>query len=173
MWFRKNLWLLSIRYGVVVTYLTLTQLPGVRFPVSEFFFRSLFFLLIFFLRLDAETTVRGAVYAINDFNGKILAGVNAKVSVPEFFLHYFSTLTAQVQLLKWTEAEDGIRELTTECEHLGHILVLYLHTHGDFILVGDLMKSVTLLAYSPVDSVIKVIVVGLGLVFCSTILNFH
>lgn len=32
------------------------------------------------LRLEAETTVRGAAYSINDFNGKILAGVNSKVS---------------------------------------------------------------------------------------------
>lgn len=31
------------------------------------------------LRLEAETGVRGAVYSINDFNGKILAGVNSKV----------------------------------------------------------------------------------------------
>jgi hypothetical protein len=31
------------------------------------------------LRLEAETTIRGAAYSICDFNGKILAGVNAKV----------------------------------------------------------------------------------------------
>eukprot|EP01126_Amoeba_proteus_P030505 TRINITY_DN3014_c0_g1_i10.p1 TRINITY_DN3014_c0_g1~~TRINITY_DN3014_c0_g1_i10.p1 ORF type:complete len:1099 (-),score=193.96 TRINITY_DN3014_c0_g1_i10:112-3408(-) len=90
------------------------------------------------LRLEAETTVRGAVYSIKDFNGKILAGVNSKI-----------------QLFKWTETEDSVRELTNECEHVGHILVLYLDTRGDFILVGDLMKSITLLVYSPVDSVIK------------------
>eukprot|EP01127_Copromyxa_protea_P023248 TRINITY_DN865_c0_g1_i1.p1 TRINITY_DN865_c0_g1~~TRINITY_DN865_c0_g1_i1.p1 ORF type:complete len:1101 (-),score=191.49 TRINITY_DN865_c0_g1_i1:52-3354(-) len=90
------------------------------------------------LRLEAETSIRGAAYSIADFNGKILAGVNSKV-----------------QLLKWTEAEDGIRELSTECEHLGHILALYLDTKGDFILVGDMMKSVSLLSYSPVESVIR------------------
>jgi len=52
--------------------------------------------------------------------------------------------------------EDGIWELSTECEHFGHILALYLDTKGDFILVGDMMKSVSLLSYSPVESVIRV-----------------
>jgi DNA damage-binding protein 1 len=43
-------------------------------------------------------------------------------------------------------------ELTTECVHRGHILVLYLQTRGDFIVVGDLMRSISLLTYKPVDS---------------------
>eukprot|EP01127_Copromyxa_protea_P023249 TRINITY_DN865_c0_g2_i1.p1 TRINITY_DN865_c0_g2~~TRINITY_DN865_c0_g2_i1.p1 ORF type:complete len:1099 (-),score=249.89 TRINITY_DN865_c0_g2_i1:13-2826(-) len=90
------------------------------------------------LRLETETSVRGAAYSVVDFNGKILVGVNSKV-----------------QMLAWTEQENGVHELYTECEHMGHILALYLDTKGDFILVGDMMKSVSLLCYSPVERVIK------------------
>jgi DNA damage-binding protein 1 len=39
-------------------------------------------------------------------------------------------------------------QLKLRHEHCGHILVLYIATRGDFILVGDLMKSVTLLQWS-------------------------
>ena len=36
-------------------------------------------------------------------------------------------------------------------EHCGHILVLYLASRGDFVLVGDLMKSVSLLQWSAIS----------------------
>ena len=39
-----------------------------------------------------------------------------------------------------------------ECGHQGHILALYIKTHGDFILVGDLLRSVTLLQYKAADA---------------------
>jgi len=45
--------------------------------------------------------------------------------------------------------------LSIECEHPGHILALYLETRGDFIIVGDLIKSISLLVYTTVDGVIK------------------
>ena len=43
--------------------------------------------------------------------------------------------------------DDGTRELQSECGHHGHILALYVQTHGDFIVIGDLMKSISLLIY--------------------------
>lgn len=43
--------------------------------------------------------------------------------------------------------DDGTRELQSECGHHGHILALYVQTRGDFIVVGDLMKSISLLIY--------------------------
>lgn len=43
--------------------------------------------------------------------------------------------------------DDGSHELQSECGHHGHILALYVQTHGDFIVVGDLMKSISLLIY--------------------------
>lgn len=82
------------------------------------------------LSLVAEKETKGAVYNLNPFNGKLLAGINQKI-----------------QLFKWTQRDDGSRELTNECGHHGHILALYVVTRGDFIVVGDLMKSVSLLLY--------------------------
>lgn len=41
--------------------------------------------------------------------------------------------------------------LHNECSHHGHILALYLKTHGDYVLVGDLLRSVTLLQYKAAE----------------------
>lgn len=82
------------------------------------------------LQLVAEKEVKGAVYNLNAFNGKLLAGINQKIA-----------------LYKWTLRDDGTRELQYESSHHGHILALYVQSRGDFIVVGDLMKSISLLIY--------------------------
>lgn len=82
------------------------------------------------LQLIAEKETKGAVYSLNAFNGKLLAAINQKI-----------------QLYKWMLRDDGSRELQSECGHHGHILALYIQTRGDFIVVGDLMKSISLLIY--------------------------
>lgn len=82
------------------------------------------------LQLVAEKEVKGSVYCLNAFNGKVLAGVNSKA-----------------QLYKWGENSDNEKELVSECGHYGHTLVLYMESRGDFIVVGDLMKSISLLTY--------------------------
>jgi len=74
--------------------------------------------------------VKGAVYSLLEFNGKLLAGINSSVSIYE-----------------WT----GDKELRQECCYHNTILALYLKAKGDFILVGDLMRSMTLLAYKPLE----------------------
>jgi DNA damage-binding protein 1 len=83
------------------------------------------------LQVIAEVDTRGAVYSMESFNGKVLAGINSRVA-----------------LYKLVD-QGNLCELKLECDHGGHILVLYLATRGDFILVGDLMKSVSLLVYKP------------------------
>lgn len=82
------------------------------------------------MQLIAEKETKGSVYSLNAFNGKLLAAINQKI-----------------QLYKWTLRDDGTRELQSECGHHGHILALYVQTRGDFIVVGDLMKSISLLIY--------------------------
>lgn len=82
------------------------------------------------LNLVAEKEVKGAVYNLNAFNGKLLAGINQKIA-----------------LYKWTLRDDVTRELQYESSHHGHILALYVQSRGDFIVVGDLMKSISLLIY--------------------------
>ena len=54
--------------------------------------------------------------------GKLLSGINSKV-----------------QLWKWTQREEGTRELVPECGHAGHVCALYLDTRGDHIIVGAII----------------------------------
>eukprot|EP00794_Sanderia_malayensis_P018109 gene18109-19918_t len=82
----------------------------------------------------ASKEVNGAVYCLQEFNGKILAGINSAVTIFE-----------------WT-AE---KELQQECNYCNVILALYIKTKGDFILVGDLMRSMILLAYKPMEGRIE------------------
>lgn len=79
------------------------------------------------LALKHETPTCGAVYALDSFQGKLLAGINNKL-----------------QLFEWLPCARAPK-LERRAEHCGHILVLYVQSRGDFILVGDLMKSMTLL----------------------------
>ncbi|KAE8726043.1 DNA damage-binding protein 1 [Hibiscus syriacus] len=90
------------------------------------------------LQLIAEKETKGAVYTLNAFNGKLLAAINQKI-----------------QLYKWMLREDGTREFQSECGHHGHILALYVQTRGDFIVVGDLMKSISLLIYKHEEGAIE------------------
>ncbi|RXH98908.1 hypothetical protein DVH24_011233 [Malus domestica] len=90
------------------------------------------------LQLVAEKETKGSVYSLNAFNGKLLAAINQKI-----------------QLYKWTLRDDGTRELQSECGHHGHILALYVQTRGDFIIVGDLMKSISLLMYKHEEGAIE------------------
>nr|CAG4643697.1 EOG090X00HD [Lepidurus arcticus] len=78
----------------------------------------------------AEKEVKGACYSLVEFNGKLLASINSVV-----------------RLFEWT-AE---KELRLECSHFNNILALYLKHKGDFVLVGDLMRSVTLLQYKTME----------------------
>ncbi|CAH1785310.1 unnamed protein product [Owenia fusiformis] len=78
----------------------------------------------------AEKEIKGAAYTLVEFNGKLLASINSTV-----------------RLFEWT-AE---KELRVECSYFNNIIALYLKTKGDFILVGDLMRSMNLLAYKPVE----------------------
>ncbi|KAM0921927.1 hypothetical protein ACQ4PT_006526 [Festuca glaucescens] len=90
------------------------------------------------LQLVVEKETKGAVYSLNALNGKLLAAINQKI-----------------HLYNWMTQEDGSHELQSECGHHGHILALYTQTRGDFIVVGDLMKSITLLVYKHEESAIE------------------
>ncbi|KAK2168127.1 hypothetical protein LSH36_20g08004 [Paralvinella palmiformis] len=82
------------------------------------------------LNFVAEKEIKGAPYSLCEFNGKLLASINSTV-----------------KLFEWTTD----KELRGECSYFNNIVALYLKTKGDFILVGDLMRSVTLLAYKPLE----------------------
>ncbi|XP_065222979.1 DNA damage-binding protein 1 [Planococcus citri] len=78
----------------------------------------------------AEKEVKGACYSLVEFNGKLLASINSTV-----------------RLFEWT-AE---KELRIECSHFNNIIALYIKTKGDFVLIGDLMRSMTLLQYKTME----------------------
>jgi len=88
--------------------------------------------------LVAEKETRGPVYVLHDFQGKLLAGIGGKV-----------------MLLRWVDRPDGVSALENECSHAGHIMVLYLKTRGDLILVGDMVRSVVLLEYKARDQMLE------------------
>ncbi|KAG0252722.1 DNA damage-binding protein 1a [Actinomortierella ambigua] len=92
------------------------------------------------LKLAAEVKVNGAVFAIREFNGKLLCCINGSVSI-----------------YNWTPADSSTKDasLTMECSHPGFVLALHVATYGDFIVVGDVMKGLTLLRYRSLEGKIE------------------
>ncbi|EFJ48849.1 UV-damaged DNA binding complex subunit 1 protein, partial [Volvox carteri f. nagariensis] len=90
------------------------------------------------VRLVTEKEVKGAAYNVLPFvKDKILASVNSKVPASGCDL-------------------GGVRvELASECSYLGNILALYLATRGNLVVVGDLMRSVSLLSYNVEQGVLE------------------
>ncbi|KAH8417589.1 hypothetical protein KR222_002414 [Zaprionus bogoriensis] len=80
----------------------------------------------------AETKVDGTCYALVEFNGKVLAGIGSFV-----------------RLYEWTNE----KELRMECNIQNMIAALFLKAKGDFILVGDLMRSITLLQHKQMEGI--------------------
>ncbi|XP_015904539.1 DNA damage-binding protein 1 [Parasteatoda tepidariorum] len=78
----------------------------------------------------AEKEIKGAPYCIVEFNGKLLASINSTV-----------------RLYEWTPE----KELHNECSYFNNIIALFVKTKGDFILVGDIMRSMALLVYKPLE----------------------
>lgn len=86
------------------------------------------------LRLRAELPVQGAVYCLNHIRGMLVAGVNHRVL-----------------LLAWTVrggASGSNRALAIQDTCDGSTVALLLATRGDFVIVGDMIKSVTVLRFS-------------------------
>lgn len=78
------------------------------------------------LNLDYCMKIEGCAYALVQVQQRIVAAVNSKV-----------------HLLQWTESE-----LEQKCVHHGHIVALSLAVRGDFIIVADLLKSISVLNYT-------------------------
>ena len=74
--------------------------------------------------------VKGAVNCVTEVCGKILAGINNKVSVFEF------------------KEEEGLK---VECKYHNTLMATFLRSRGQFILVGDLLRSMALLTYKQME----------------------
>ncbi|KAF8930905.1 DNA damage-binding protein 1a [Dissophora ornata] len=85
------------------------------------------------LKLVSELEVKGGVMSIKEFQGKLLCGINERLC-----------------LYSWKTSEKLTAEsnLTLECSHRGFILIISLAIHGEFIVAGDLIRSMTLLRYT-------------------------
>lgn len=78
--------------------------------------------------LVGNRVVRGPVFSMCPYNGMLLACVG-----PE------------VRMMSLTERKDGMLMIKEEDRHQGYILGYRIALRGDFILVGDLLRSVTVL----------------------------
>lgn len=86
------------------------------------------------LNLVVDKEIKGAPYTLCEFNNKLLAAINSKVRLFEF-------------------TKD--RELVNECSVYNTVVALHLKTKGDFILVGDIMRSLSLLNYKPMEMTLE------------------
>ncbi|GIY45148.1 hypothetical protein CEXT_80492 [Caerostris extrusa] len=97
------------------------------------------------LQQIAEKEIKGAPYCMVEFNRKLLAAINSTV-----------------RLYEWTPE----RELHNECSYFNNIVALYLKTKGDFILVGDIMRSLALLVYKPLEGSFEEVSFPLKVTYC-------
>eukprot|EP00026_Physarum_polycephalum_P001286 Phypoly_transcript_01287.p1 GENE.Phypoly_transcript_01287~~Phypoly_transcript_01287.p1 ORF type:complete len:1113 (+),score=155.47 Phypoly_transcript_01287:258-3341(+) len=92
------------------------------------------------LHLVVEKEVKGAVYHALPFaGGKLIAAINSKI-----------------QIFSWVVNENNNNpSLKEEASKHGHMLALHLVTRGEFIVVGDMMKSISVYVYKPVENTIE------------------
>eukprot|EP00127_Corallochytrium_limacisporum_P006761 Clim_evm31s235 gene=Clim_evmTU31s235 len=79
------------------------------------------------LELVSTTNVDGAVYTLNEIRGKLLCSINSRV-------HIF----------QWKSEQKAMSLISSLG---GSIMALYVKRRGDFIVVGDIMKSISLISY--------------------------
>ncbi|PNH01550.1 DNA damage-binding protein 1a, partial [Tetrabaena socialis] len=105
------------------------------------------------VRLVAEKEVKGAVYNVMPFaTDRLLVSVNNKVTVYRWVVRDgsapASSAAAAAAAAAGGGAGGGAPELSSECSHLGNVVALYLAARGNLVVVGDLMRSVSLLSYN-------------------------
>jgi DNA damage-binding protein 1 len=93
------------------------------------------------LSLVAEKDIRGCAMDLEPFNGKLLVAVGGKI---------------QLYRYGGEDEDDQNKELVLEYICKGsRVTTLTLQSRGDFILAGDMMKSISLLNYKPLDGTIE------------------
>jgi DNA damage-binding protein 1 len=86
------------------------------------------------LQQIAEKDIKGACFSL----GEIITNNTHKL---------LAAINCTVRLWEWTSE----KELRLECSNFNHIMALYLKTKGDFILVGDMTRSIMLLQYKSME----------------------
>lgn len=84
------------------------------------------------LQQIAELSIKGCCYCLCEFqNNKFLAGINASVNLIEL---------------------NSRRDLHTESNCVNATIAVFMKRHGDLILMGDLMRSMSLFTYKPLQA---------------------
>ena len=96
------------------------------------------------VHLIAEKEVKGAVFSLAMVCGRLVAGVGSKVQV-------FTLANGAEDQTNFT----GQPELQLECSHTNQIMSLYLKVKGEHVIVGDLVRSITLLRYKPEERTLQ------------------
>lgn len=78
--------------------------------------------------LVAELQVDGAIYSLHGYNGMLLA-----------------TVGAEVRLISVSARKDGVINIKPEYSHIGHVLAYSIAVKGDFIVIGDVFRSTSVL----------------------------
>ncbi|PAV57341.1 hypothetical protein WR25_13738 isoform B [Diploscapter pachys] len=86
------------------------------------------------LTLESEKEVKGCAFSLAILSGKLVASINSSI-----------------RLFEW----NAEHELKLECSYFNNIQALYVKVMGENILVGDLMRSVTLLSYKSVETTLE------------------
>lgn len=94
------------------------------------------------IEVVASQEMKGCVYQVCPLGeDKLLAGINNKVQV-------FSLAESSAEDDGGSPGGASRFRLACGAKHRGHVVALFLKVRGDLILVGDLMKSVSLLRYN-------------------------
>ncbi|KAI8896806.1 CPSF A subunit region-domain-containing protein [Globomyces pollinis-pini] len=87
------------------------------------------------LELVNDYATTGCVYSMVTVHGKLVAAVNSKIL-----------------LLTWDGSTTSLNLTST---HFGNVLALSLASRGDFVIVGDLLKSISILMYNPITDALE------------------
>eukprot|EP00762_Andalucia_godoyi_P006008 ANDGO_00026.mRNA.1 DNA damage-binding protein 1b len=99
------------------------------------------------LILAAEKEVKGCCYCASSFNGKLLTSVNSKIVLWKWAPKKEIVGSASASALSAVN-----RELEIECQSQTQVFITLISTRGDFVLVGDMIKSFSLYAYRSVEN---------------------
>lgn len=89
------------------------------------------------LRLVSETATKGVVYTLACMDGLLLAGVNTSVVLYEWIAD---------------EEEDTKSRLTERYLYRGNTCVQFIKVQGRYVLVADMMRSISVLAHEPAEN---------------------
>lgn len=83
------------------------------------------------LQQVSELSIKGCPYALCEFDGKFIAGVNATVNLVEL---------------------NSRRDLHIECSYANAIMALFIKRKGPLLLIGDFMRSMSLFSYKSLQA---------------------